>query len=344
MSADLRRRLIGWEGLLLVFLLVVLAFNMATNPRYLEIGNQVNLFTLGIEKSIVILVMAFVIMTGEIDLSVASMMGLAAAVVAALFEQGVAMEIAVLVALAVGLGFGIINGFFVAIVGIPSLAVTLAGYIGFRGLARLLVEDRSVGSFPDWFTAIGQDGLLGPITGPMLLYLVMAILAITILHFTGFGRSTIVIGNSVSVARFSGVRVARVKIAIFAASGLIAALAGVLIAARLGAVRASTADGFELDIITVVLLGGVSIFGGSGTMIGVLLSSILVLNLRNGLVIAGITGNTQTGIIGLLLILSVLVPNLVGAGRERFRRRAADRAAPPPGTSGEGVSVRPSGG
>ena len=120
-------------------------------------------------------------------------------------------------------------------------------------------------------------------------------------------------------------------------SGLISALAGVLMAARLGAVRASTAEGFELDIITVVLLGGVSIFGGVGSMIGVLLSTYLVLNLRNGLIIAGVTGNTQTGIIGLLLILSVLLPNLAGraagapatAGRpERARAAGAVMAEP----------------
>ena len=113
-------------------------------------------------------------------------------------------------------------------------------------------------------------------------------------------------------------------------SGLISALAGVLMAARLGAVRASTAEGFELDIITVVLLGGVSIFGGVGTMVGVLLSTYLVLNLRNGLVIAGVTGNTQTGIIGLLLILSVLVPNLAGRVRERLRRQIDPSVRAPP--------------
>jgi rhamnose transport system permease protein len=113
-------------------------------------------------------------------------------------------------------------------------------------------------------------------------------------------------------------------------SGLISALAGVLMAARLGAVRASTAEGFELDIITVVLLGGVSIFGGVGSMIGVLLSTYLVLNLRNGLIIAGVTGNTQTGIIGLLLILSVLVPNLAGRVQERLRRQTDPSMRAPP--------------
>ncbi len=148
----------------------------------------------------------------------------------------------------------------------------------------------------------------------ILIFAVLAVIATVVLHFSGLGRLTYVIGNSAQVARFSGVSVARTKIIIFMMSGLISALAGVLMAARLGAVRASTAEGFELDIITVVLLGGVSIFGGVGSMVGVLLSTYLVLNLRNGLIIAGVTGNTQTGIIGLLLILSVLVPESGGAG------------------------------
>jgi len=330
MSRSALRSLRGWEGLLLVVLLVDLAFNIARVPNYLTVGNQVNLFQLGIEKAIVVLAMTFVIINGEIDLSVASMMGLAAAVVATLAADGVPMELAVVAALLVGLLLGLFNGFWVAVVGLPSLAVTLAGYIGFRGLARLLVEDRSVGGFPAWFTGLGQGGFLGPVPFAVVLFAVMAVIAAVVLHRSAFGRYTYAIGNSAQVARFSGVRVARVKLAIFAMSGFVAALAGVLMAARLGAVRASTAEGFELDIITMVLLGGVSIFGGSGTMLGVLLSVLLVLNIRNGMIIAGITGNTQTGVVGLLLILSVLVPNLVGDVRERLRRRPAHG---PPGAS-----------
>ncbi|HEX5498485.1 MAG TPA: ABC transporter permease, partial [Thermomicrobiales bacterium] len=182
-----------------------------------------------------------------------------------------------------------------------------------------------------WFTNLGSGGLIGPVTLSILIYAVLAVIAAVTLHRTGFGRRTYVIGHSVPAARFSGVPVVRAKMAIFLVSGLVSALAGVLIAARLGSVRASTAQGYELDIITIVLLGGVSIFGGVGTMLGVLLSTYLVLNLRNGLVIAGVTGNTQTGIIGLLLILSVLAPNLATRGRDRLRRRRADLSlqAPP---------------
>lgn len=331
MGRDILRRLRSWEGLLLVLLLVVLIFNVTRVPNFLTLGNQINLFQLGIEKAIVILAMTFVIISGEIDLSVASMMGLSAAVAAAAFESGMPMPVAILIALGVGLGFGLINGYFVAVVGLSSLAVTLAGYVGFRGLARLLVQDRSVGDFPEWFTNLGQRGFIGPITLSILIFAVLAILATIVLHFSGLGRLTYVIGNSAAVARFSGVSVARTKMIIFMMSGFISALAGILMAARLGAVRASTAEGFELDIITVVLLGGVSIFGGVGSMIGVLLATYLVLNLRNGMVIAGITGNTQTGVIGLMLILSVLIPNLAERVREWLRRRQPDPSlrAPP---------------
>ena len=162
MARDFLRRLRSWEGLLLVLLLVVLAYNITRVPNFLTINNQVNLFQLGIEKAIVVLIMTFVIINGEIDLSVASMMGLSAAITASLYESGAPMVLAILVALSVGAAFGLLNGYFVAVVGLSSLAVTLAGYIGFRGLARLLVQDRSVGGFPAWFTNLGQHGLIGP--------------------------------------------------------------------------------------------------------------------------------------------------------------------------------------
>jgi rhamnose transport system permease protein len=191
-------------------------------------------------------------------------------------------------------------------------------------LAQVLIEDNSVGDFPGWFTKMGQKGIVGPITFSIILFVIMAAIATVILHYSGFGRRVYTIGSNARVALFSGVPVARTRIVIFAMSGLVSALAGILYAARLGAVRSSTAQGFELDIITIVLLGGVSIFGGVGSMVGVLLSIVLVLNLRNGMTIGGITGNTQTGVIGLLLILSVLIPNLVSRAQGRFRRTPTD--------------------
>lgn len=333
MSATSTRRplpdfLRRWEVLLLALLIVSVLINVIQSPFYLSLENIVNLFQLSIEKIIVALVMTFIIINGEIDLSVASVMGLAACVVAFLHNQGVPVAIGVVMALLVGVLCGAFNGFWIARAGLPSLAVTLAGLIGYRGAARILVEDRSIGNFPDWFNALGQQPLIGPLPFALILFFVMLIAAAVILQRTAFGRYVYVIGNNREVARYSGIKVRRVKWSLFIASSTIAALAGVLLAARLGAVRGNTAEGFELDIITMVLLGGVSIFGGSGTMTGVALSILLILNLRNGMSLANITGNTQTGVIGALLILSVLVPNLIvgaRAWRSRLRRATPTR-------------------
>ncbi len=329
MVRELERRLRSWEGLLLGILLVVVASNAIAAPGYLSVQNQINLFQLSVEKAIVVLVMTFVIVSGEIDLSVASVMGLAAVVVASLSSQGVPTEVAILIALLVGCLCGLFNGFWIAIVGLPSLAVTLAGLIGYRGLARLLIEDRSVGGFPAWFEDLGQRPLVGPFPLALVIFALMLVGATVLLRSSGFGRYVYVLGSSLQVARFSGVRISRLRLAIFTMSGLVAALAGVLLAARLGAVRGSTGEGFELDIITMVLLGGVSIFGGRGTMPGVILSILLILNLRNGLGLANVTGNTQTGVVGVLLIMSVLVPNVLGAARSRFAREQPATVASP---------------
>ena len=274
-----------------------------------------------IEKIIVALMMTLIIINGEIDLSVASVMGLAACVMAWLFQMGVALPWALAAALAAGALAGLFNGFWVAYVGLPSLAVTLAGLIGYRGVARILVEDRAIGGYPRWFDDLGQQPLLGPLTLSIIIFLILFAVIAVVLHGSALGRLTYVMGNSLQAARYSGVRTKRVKLILFVASGVIAALAGLLYAARLGSVRGDMAQGFELDIITIVLLGGVSIFGGSGNLVGVGLSIFVILNLRNGMGLANITGNTQTSVIGALLILSVLVPNMAQLIHNRWRGR-----------------------
>lgn len=312
-----------WEGLLLILLLAVVGYNALSTPGYLTINNWVNLFQLSIEKIIVALIMTFIIINAEIDLSVASVMGFSACMMGYLFAGGTPMEWAIAGGLLAGIVAGIFNSFWIGIVGLPSLVVTLAGLIGYRGLAYVLLEDRSIGDFPDWFDRLGQQPLVGPFPLALLIFFVLLIFAIILLQYSGFGRYVYIIGNSNDVARYSGVRVRRTKMILFVVSSTIAALAGVLYAARLGAVRGDMALGFELDIITMVLLGGVSIFGGTGTMWGVLLSVLIILNLRNGMGLANLSGHVQTGVIGVLLILSVLVPNLAGNVRAALKRRRA---------------------
>jgi len=301
-----------WELLLAAVLVATVVYNATQSPVYLDVDNFVNLFHLSIEKVIVAIAMTFVIVNGEIDLSVASVMAFAAAVLASLHEGGaVPFAVAIVIALAAATGAGLLQGFIVAKTGLPSLVVTLAGLIAFRGAARVLVEDRSVGDFPDWFRSLGRDEILGPLPFAVILFFVGLVVGGIVLHRSTFGRVVYVIGDNPEVARYSGIDVARVKLTLFGLSGFVAGVAGVLFAARLGSVRANIAEGFELDIITMVLLGGVSIFGGSGSLLGVALSIFVVLNIRNGLGLANVEASVQTGVIGALLILSVLAQNLV---------------------------------
>ena len=303
-------RLKSWEGLLLVALILIIIVNSILSPQFMTLQNQVNLFQLSIEKIIVALVMTFIIINAEIDLSVGSMMGLAACLFGWMFQSGVGLGLVIPVVLIAGALGGALNGYFIARVGLPSLVVTLATLIGYRGLARVLVEDRGITDFPDWFDTLGQKGLIGPIPFAIFAFIALFIVLFVVLQRTGFGRKTYVIGTNRDVADFAGIDTGRHKLILFTASGVVAAFAGLLYAARVGAVRGDVALGFELDIITIVLLGGVSIFGGSGSLVGTLLAVLIVLNLRNGMALMNITGHIQTGVIGLLLIGSVLAPRI----------------------------------
>jgi rhamnose transport system permease protein len=315
-----------WELLLSAILLGTIVFNVSESSGYLSVDNFVNLFQLHIEKVIVVVTMTFVIVAGEIDLSVASVMAWSASVLAALHEREVPLPAAIAAALAAAALAGLLQGWCVARLGLPSLVVTLAGLIGWRGAARVLVEDRSIGGFPSWFDRIGQQGLIGQVPLALLLFGAMFAVGWVILHRSASGRMLYVIGDNAEVARYSGIEVVRIRLMLFTTSSLVAGLAGILFAARLGTVRGDMATGFELEVITIVLLGGVSIFGGSGRMSGVLLAVLIVLNLRNGFGLANVGGNTQTGVIGAILIGSVLAQNLIQ--RLGTKSPAADQPTP----------------
>lgn len=319
-----------WEVFLMATLALTVVVNALLSPFYLGFGNFVNLFWLSNEKIIVAIIMTFVIISGEIDLSVASVMGFSAAVMATFHaDASVPFVVAILAGLAAGALAGLLQGVVITRFGIPSLVVTLAGLIGFRGAARVFMEGESIGDFPAWFDRMGQQALIGPFPVALVLFFVGLAIAWVVLEQGALGRKVYVIGNNADVARFSGVDVDGVKLRLFIMSGLVSGLAGILFAARLGSVRGSLAEFFELDIITMVLLGGVSIFGGMGSMLGVALSLFVVLNIRNGLGLANVDGIIQTGVIGLLLIGSVLVPNILQRLRRESTARKVTADAPP---------------
>jgi rhamnose transport system permease protein len=305
------KHLKSWEGFLAIILLVIVIVNSLISESFLSIENQINLFVLSIEKVIIVLIMAKIIINAEIDLSVASMMGLSACALGWFVESGMSMPMALIGSITIGAIGGAFNGFWITVVKLPSLVVTLAMLIGFRGIARVLIGDRSIKMFPQWFEDLGQQPLFWNIPFSVMIFMALLICVVIILEYTGFGRHIYTIGINQNVALYSGINVARVKMLLFIFSGMISALAGILYAARLGTVRGDMGLGFELDIITIVLLGGVSIFGGSGSIYGVILSILIVLYLRNGMSLSNITGHLQTGVIGVLLILSVLIPNVL---------------------------------
>lgn len=304
------KRLRSWEGFLLAVLVIIIVASAIVSPEFLTVANQVDVFQLSIEKVIVALMMTFIIINAEIDLSVGSMMGLSACAFGWLYQHGVDARLAIAICLMIGVVGGAINGWFITWLGLPSLVVTLATLISYRGLAYVLVEDHGINDFPGWFDDLGQNGLVGPIPFSLIAFAVLFVFLYIVLQRTGFGRKTHVIGSNRDVAEFAGINTSRHKMILFIGSGLISAFAGLLYAARVGAVRGDVAFGFELDIITIVLLGGVSIFGGTGTLIGTALSILIVLNLRNGMALANVTGHIQTGVIGVLLIASVIAPRI----------------------------------
>jgi rhamnose transport system permease protein len=323
-----RERLASYEGFLFAVLVALLVINTLVLrdesgvPMFLTSDNLINMFQLSVEKIIMALVMTFVIINGEIDLSVASIMGLAACAFGWLFQQGIPAPAAIGICLVIGLACGAFNAFCIVRLGIPSLVVTLATMIAFRGIARILVEDRGITDFPEWFDAMGQAGVIGPFPLAIVIFFVGAIFAWVVLERSAFGRKVYFIGSNRAVADYSGIDVGRIKIWIFVASGFVSSVAGILYAARLGAIRGDAALGFELDIRTMVLLGGISIFGGSGTMVGTVLAILIVLALRNGMGLANITGHIQTGVLGVLLILSVMVPMIRDRLSRLFQRGA----------------------
>jgi rhamnose transport system permease protein len=256
---------------------------------------------------LIALPMTAIIVTGEIDLSVASVVGLSSVLLGVLHEHGTPMAVAALVALVAGALCGALNGFLVAYVGLPSLAVTIGTLALFRGIAVGLLGTKAVTGFPESWSDLAT-GTIGTSNIPLVMIPFAAlVLAFTVLlHFSTFGRGIYDIGLNDEAAHFTGVDVARTKFILFVLAGLVSALAGIYFTLRFGSARGDNATGMELQVIAAVLLGGVSIFGGRGRLHGVLAGVVLIGVIASALRLEGITVNVTNIIIGLLLVLSVI--------------------------------------
>ena len=295
-------------ALLLVLALVVLGLN---NDRFFATANLLNQGRLMTEVGLIAVVMTFVIITGGIDLSVGSIFGLSAILLGVFWKTlGLPLPVAMLTAVAVGGVAGLVNGLIITRFLVPPLIATLATLALYRGLAEGISKAQSIRGYPEWFFVLGQGDLAGVPTQLWLLA-VMALAGIFILGFTAFGRTTYAIGNNEAAASFSGLAVERTKLVIYTVSGLVSGLAAVVFVSRVSTTRSDMGTGIELDVITAVVLGGTSIFGGRGSVIGTLLGLVLIQVLKNGLALSGVKGDGTIVIIGVVLILAVLVSNFL---------------------------------
>ncbi len=323
------RLLARWETLLVLALIGLIVLGNALSPFFLTPGNFANLVAALMEVAIMALPMTLVIIAGEIDLSVESMAGLASAILGFLWAAGVPLEVAIPAVLIVGAVGGLLNGLFVALGGLPSLVVTLGTLALFRGMALIVLGPRGVSDFPPTFTELGFGHVPGTlIPWPFVIFLGLALVLGVVLHRTWVGRQVYAIGRNTGAARFSGVRVTRVRIGLFMLIGLIAAVAGVILTSRLSSARADAGQGMTLTVVTVVLLGGVNIFGGSGSIPGVVLAVLVVAVMQNALRLASVTVEVQSIALGLLLILSVVIPTFAHRAKSAIDR--VRRGRPPP--------------
>lgn len=323
------RGLVRWELALVFAVIGVLILGAAHSSNFLS-GS--NFFFIGVnegEVAIMALPLLLIIMTAEIDLSVASMLGLSGTVMGSLFHDGWPIWLAMAAALAVGAAGGALNGVLIARLGLPSIAVTIGTLTLFRGLAEIILAPRIITGFPTSLTDIGVKPIPGTeLSTSAAIFFGLAIICGIVLHATPLGRSIFAIGLQPEAAQFSGIRVNRIKFGLFVLSGVVCAFAGILFALKNSSVSYDAGSGLELNVVALVLFGGVSIFGGRGTLVGVVLSAMVFGCLLQALTQMGVQAEVQNIITGVLLLVSVVIPN-GGELLRRIRARTRLRSARP---------------
>ena len=308
-----QRILMTRESAIIALLVLVFAYASANVANF---NSPLTVYFLGLDNAEIMLIalpMALVIITGEIDLSVASVVGLSSVTVGILHQDaGLSIPLAGLIAILVGVAAGAVNGFLVAYVGLPSLAVTIGTLALYRGLAVGLLGTTAKTDFPASWTQLAQDHI-GSTRYPLILLpiLVLIVVFVCVLHFSPFGRGIFEIGLNDEAARFSGVNVERTKLVLFVLTATVSAFAGIYITLRTGNARGDNATGDELKVIAAVLLGGVSIFGGRGALHGVIAGVLLIGVIQSAMRLENQTVNVIDIAIGTLLVLSVMSTSLL---------------------------------
>ncbi|GID33330.1 ABC transporter permease [Paractinoplanes brasiliensis] len=328
LGSAIKSRLTSWDSIILVLTVLVLVVASFSVDNF---GTSRNFTFMVLDLLPIILIalpMTMIIVTGEIDLSVASTLGLTSSLMGWLWNQGLSIETIIPLCVVIGAICGVVNGFLITGLGLPSLAVTIGTLALYRGLAFVVLGDGAVADFP-WNYTGWVTGTIGGGAVPNVLILIVALALIfgIVQHATPFGRSLYAIGANAQAAHFSGIRVARTKFWLYVVSGAVAGLVGVLWTLRYSSARADNGSGLELAVVAAVLLGGVSIFGGKGSLPGVLAGVVLLTALQNALRLEDVSGQALNIVTGSLLVLSVLLPNITTAIRGHWRRRKVRQAA-----------------
>ncbi|WP_176072871.1 ABC transporter permease [Brucella intermedia] len=319
LGTPLSRIFASWEMLLLGVAIAIFIANSFASPYFLNAWNLSDATFNFTEKALIAFAMTLLIISGEIDLSVAAIIALASTAMGAAAQAGVGTPGLVVIGIGTGLVCGAINGGLVAGLKLPSIVVTIGTMSLFRGISYIVLGDQAFGGYPESFAYFGQGYVFWVISFEFALFVLFAVLFGVLLHRTSFGRRIYAIGNNEFASRFSGIPVEKTKFVLFLMTGLMSGIAAVCLTSRLGSTRPSIAQGWELEIVTMVVLGGVSILGGSGTIVGVVIAAFVMGLVTFGLGLLNVPGIVMSIFIGLLLIVTISLPILI----RQFRARRA---------------------
>lgn len=318
-TAPLFKRVLCWEGFLLAVTLAVFVVNALASPYFLNIWNLSDATFNFTEKAIIVLPMAMLIIAREIDLSVAAIIALSSTVMGFCAQAGMDTPLLVCVGLGVGLLCGLFNGMLVTRFNLSSIVITIGTMSLYRGITYILLGDQALNTWPASFAWFGQGYVWGALSFEFALFIVLALLFAFLLHKTNFGRRTYAIGNNPTGAWYSGINVKRHNLILFALVGLMAGLASVLLTSRLGSTRPTIALGWELSVVTMAVLGGVNILGGSGSMVGVIIAAFLMGLVTFGLSLLNVPGIVMSIIVGAMLIVVISLPIITRRMMQRRR-------------------------
>lgn len=311
-----------WEWFLLLIFVGINIMNSVISPYYLSVTGLFTATSSFLEKSFVALLMAYVLILGDIDISVGSISCLSAVVMAVAFNQGMPMGLCIVICLLVGTACGFLNGLILTkFTELAPMIVTLGTQILFRGIAEAMLGDQAAGGLTQvkWFSNL-YWGKIGVVPIMLLFFVFFAIVFGFILHKTIFGRWLYAIGSNKLAAEYAGIPVQRVRLLVFTLVGTFASVTAVFLAARMGSTRSDIATGYELEAISMAVLGGFSTNGGKGNYLGLILAIFIVGFLRYGLGLVNIASQVMLVVIGGLLIITVMLPNILE--RIKFKKKA----------------------